>query len=181
MSGDPEADFRALAVRLRDGSEVTVRAVRAGDAHKLQAAIRALSPESRYTRFFSPLRELPPELLERATHPDARRELQLVAVAGSGSEEQIVGGVRYGATDTDGDCEFGIAVIDEWHGRGLARLLLESLMREARARGFARMEGHILATNSAMLRLAKRLGFVTVPSPEGPSVCLVRRDLNPVD
>jgi hypothetical protein len=32
-----------------------------------------------------------------------------------------------------------------------------------------------------MLRLAKRLGFVTVPSPEGPSVCLVRRDLNTVD
>ena len=175
MSVAPEVDFQPLAVRLRDGTEVTVRTIRAEDADKLQAAIRALSAESRYTRFFSPLRELPPELLRRATHPDPKGELQLVAVAGL--EEEIIGGARYGATATDGDCEFGVAVVDEWHGRGLARLLLETLMREARTRGFARMEGHILATNVPMLRLAKRLGFATVESPEGPSVSLVRRDL----
>jgi GNAT superfamily N-acetyltransferase len=178
MSVDPVVDFQPFAVQLRDGSEVTVRAIRAEDADKLQAAIRALSAESRYTRFFSPLRELPPELLQRATHPDAKGELQLVAVAGSA--EQIIAGARYGATGTDGDCEFAVAVVDEWHGRGLARLLLETLMREARTRGFARMEGHILATNVPMLRLAKRLGFATVESPEGPSVSLVRRDLSTV-
>jgi GNAT superfamily N-acetyltransferase len=175
-----EVDFQPLAVRLRDGREVTLRTIRAEDADKLQAAIRALSSESRYTRFFSPLRELPPELLHRATHPDTRGELQLVAIAGSGLEGEIIAGARYGATATDGDCEFAVAVVDEWHGRGLARLLLETLMREARIRGFARMEGHILATNLPMLRLAKRLGFATVESPEGPSVSLVRRDLGTV-
>jgi hypothetical protein len=42
------------------------------------------------------------------------------------------------------------------------------------------MEGHILATNVPMLRLAKRLGFAAVESPEGPSVSLVRRDLGTV-
>ena len=175
-----EVDFHPLAARLRDGREVTVRTIRAEDADRLQTAIRALSPESRYTRFFSPLRELPPELLHRATHPDTKGELQLVAVAGSGLEEEIIAGARYGATTTDGDCEFAVAVVDEWHGQGLARLLLETLMREARTRGFARMEGHILATNVPMLRLAKRLGFATVESPEGPSVTLVRRDLGTV-
>lgn len=180
MSIAPEVDFQPLAARLRDGREVTVRSIRAEDADKLQAAVRALSAESRYTRFFSPLRELPPELLERATHPDAKGELQLVAVAGSGLQEEIIGGARYAATATVGDCEFGVAVVDEWHGRGLARLLLESLMQAARARGFARMEGYILATNAAMLGLAKRLGFATIKSPEGPTVCLVRRDLGTV-
>ncbi|MCC6766545.1 MAG: hypothetical protein IT293_17940 [Deltaproteobacteria bacterium] len=39
------------------------------------------------------------------------------------------------------------------------------------------MEGYILATNTAMLGLAKRLGFQTVQSPEGPTVHLVRCDL----
>lgn len=173
----PEVDFHPLAARLRDGSEVTVRAIRAEDADKLQAAIRALSPESRYSRFFSALRELPPQLLERATHPDAKGDLQLVAVAGSGVEEAIVAGTRYAATATDGDCEFAVAVVDAWHGRGLARLLLETLMRTAHARGFARMEGYILASNVPMLALAKRLGFMTVESPEGPTVRLVRCEL----
>jgi acetyltransferase len=80
----------------------------------------------------------------------------------------------------EGDCEFAVAVVDEWHGRGLARLLLETLMRAAHARGFARMEGYILPTNRRMLGLAKRLGFRTVKNPEGPTVCLVRRDLGAV-
>lgn len=180
MAVSSDVDFQPQAARLRDGTRVTVRAIRADDADRLQAAIHALSAESRYSRFFSPLQELPPQLLERATHPDTKGELQLVAVAGSGSEEEIVGGARYGATATDGDCEFAVAVVDAWHGRGLARLLLEALMRAARARGFAWMEGYILASNAAMLGLAKRLGFVTVESPEGPSVCLVRCDLGTV-
>ena len=180
MAVDPEVAFEPVAVRLRDGMEVTVRVIRADDADKLQAAIRSLSAESRYTRFFSAMPELSPQLLDRATHPDAQGELQLVAVTGAGSEEEIIAGARYGATTTAGDCEFAVAVVDEWHGRGLARLLLETLMRTAHARGFARMEGYVLATNTPMLGLAKRLGFSKVPSPEGPSVCLVRRDLDPV-
>jgi RimJ/RimL family protein N-acetyltransferase len=174
------ADFPPVAVRLRDGRAVTVRAIRADDRDRLQSAVRRLSPESRYTRFFSPLRELPPQLLERATHPDTDRELQLVAIAGGDSDEEIIAGARYAATDTDGDCEFGVAVVDDWHGVGLARQLLETLMRAARERGFARMEGYILASNGAMLGLAKRLGFAPAKSPEGPSVCLLRCDLDTV-
>lgn len=174
-------EFPPLTLGLRDGSEVNVRTIRADDADELQAAIRALSPESRYSRFFSALDELPPRLLDRATHPDARRELQLVAFAGPGDEQEIVGGARYAATATDGDCEFAVAVVDGWQGRGLARSLLETLMHAARARGFLRIEGYVLVTNLAMLGLAERLGFAKLQSAEGPTVYLVRRDLGTAD
>jgi GNAT superfamily N-acetyltransferase len=174
------SDLQPVVVRLRDGRQVTVRAIRAEDRENLQTAIRRLSAESRYSRFFTPLRELPLTLLERATHPDASRELQLVAVVDSGAEQEIVAGARFAATGTDGDCEFAVAVVDEWHGLGLARQLLEMLMRAARTRGFTAMEGYILASNVAMLGLAKRLGFVPVKSPEGPSVRLLRCELSAV-
>jgi RimJ/RimL family protein N-acetyltransferase len=174
---DSDAVFQPAAVRLRDGTEATLRAIRPEDADKLATAILALSPESRYSRFFAPVPRVSSQMVARATHPDAKRELQLVAVVGAGADEEIVAGARYGATETEGDCEFAIAVVDAWHGRGLARLLLETLMRTARDRGFARMEGYVLATNGAMLGLAKKLGFVTGKSPEGPTVCLVQRDL----
>ena len=173
----PEADFEPVDVELRDGRRVRLRAVRADDKDGLQEAIRSLSAESRYSRFMSPLRELSPQMLERAARPDAERELQLVAVVGEGEEERIVGGARYAGAAGSADCEFAVAVVDEWHGFGLARRLLEALMRTARVRGFERMEGYILATNAAMLGLAKRLGFVPVDSPEGPSVRKVRCDL----
>jgi GNAT superfamily N-acetyltransferase len=171
------AALEPVTLRLRDGGAVVVRTVRVDDAERLQAAIRSLSTESRYSRFFSPLRELPAPLLERATHPDAERELQLVAVSGMGADERIVAGARYAGVDDGADCEFAVAVIDDWHGRGLARLMLETLMRTARARGFTQMHGYVLATNDAMLGLAAKLGFVAGPSAEGPTVRLVRCDL----
>ena len=159
---------------------MTLRAIRAQDKDKLQEAMRALSAQSSYYRFFSPLRELSPQLLERATRPEPDRELQLVAVVGEGAQEKIIGGARYAAVAGSRDCEFAVAVVDQWHGLGLARQLLETLMRTARARGFERMEGYILATNTRMLGLAKRLGFVNVKSPEGPTVRMVRCDLRTV-
>jgi GNAT superfamily N-acetyltransferase len=176
----PGTEFDPVDVRLRDGRHATLREVRADDKDKLQEALRTLSVESSYYRFFSPLRELSPQLLERATHPEADRELQLVAVVGEGEWEKIIGGARYAAPPESADCEFAVAVVDEWHGLGLARQLLEALMRTARARGFERMEGYILATNVRMLGLAKRLGFAEVESPEGPTVRMVRRDLRTV-
>jgi len=171
------ADVDPVDVELRDGRHVTIRAIEEGDADMLQEAIRALSKESRYTRFFSPLRELPPNLLERATHPEPGRELQLVAVFTEEGREKIVGGARYGALEAVGDCEFAVAIVDEWHGLGLARRLLEMLIERARASGFRRMDGYVLATNLPMMSLAKRLGFAEAPSSEGPAVRVVRLDL----
>jgi acetyltransferase len=171
------AALEPVLLTLRDGRRATVRAVRADDREALQAAIRSLSMEARHSRFFSPLRELPPSLLERATHPDPENERQLVAVVAGGNGERIVGGARYAATPTRGDCEFAVAIVDDWTGRGLARRLLELLMDDARVRGFQRMEGFVLTTNAGMLALAKRLGFVESASSEGPTVRLVRRDL----
>jgi GNAT superfamily N-acetyltransferase len=136
-----------------------------------------MSVESRYTRFMSSLQELPAHMLERAVNPKQESELQLVAVSGNGPQETIVGGARYAAAAGSKECEFALAVVDDWQGVGLARQLLEALIRAARARGFERMEGYILASNAPMLGLAKRLGFSRVASPEGPSVLLVRRDL----
>src|SRR5262245_26632705 len=112
-------DSSSVEVRLRDGRTVVVRAIRVEDAAKLQEAIRRLSPDARYSRFFSGLRELPPKWLERATHPDGVHELQLVAVAG-GAAEEIVAGARYAATAESGTCEFAVAVVDQWQGLGLA-------------------------------------------------------------
>jgi hypothetical protein len=67
--------------------------------------VRALSDESRYSRFMGTLRELGPQLLDLATHPRARRELQLVARSVKGAEPTIVAGARYPSEAGSTDCE----------------------------------------------------------------------------
>lgn len=169
--------FAPVDVALRDGRRVTVRPIRADDAERLQDAIRALSAQSSYYRFFSPMPKLPTTLLKRATHPDPQQELQLVAVVDEGAGGKIVAGARYAAVAGTTDCEFAVAVVDAWHGYGLARRLIQMLIESAHARGFQRMEGYVLATNVRMLGLAQRLGFTEAASDEGPTVRMIRRDL----
>ena len=167
------ARFAAVDIELRNGRRIKLREVQASDAAGFVAAWKKLSEESRYTRFMSPVRDVSERMLDRATHPDPDRELQLVAVAG----QDIIGGARFVAGPGSKDCEFAITVVDAWQGQGLARALLEALMRAARERGFEHMEGFILSTNAPMLGLARKLGFQPVPSPDGPAVRLLRRDL----
>jgi GNAT superfamily N-acetyltransferase len=69
-----------------------------------------------------------------------------------------------------------VTVADEWHRLGLARRLLEALIGSARRQGFKRMTGYVLATNTGMLALARRMGFVPAQSCD-PTVRVVRRDL----
>ena len=54
--GDPASFSRVC--HLRDGSEVLMRAVRPDDLDKVVDAFHALEPESIYTRFHWPKREL---------------------------------------------------------------------------------------------------------------------------
>jgi RimJ/RimL family protein N-acetyltransferase len=173
-----ETGFPPLDVRLRDGRLVTMRAVRPEDRDALQAAVTKLSPESRYSRFMSAVLELSPQMLERGIHPQDGRELQLVAECAEEVDQAIVGGARYSAAAGSKDCEFSVAVADSWQGTGLARRLLEALIAAARRAGFERMEGYVLASNTRMLGLARRLGFAQVESPEGPAVRLMRRSLS---
>lgn len=173
-----EAPAYSATETLRDGRQVTLRAVRPEDRDDVRAAIKRLSAESRYMRFMAPLNELSPQMLERAVNPVPGRELQMVAVGNVGGREAIVGGARCcGGVESGGDCEFALAVADDWQGVGLARRLLQALMRLAGAAGFNSMEGYILSSNKRMLGLARRLGFERVASPEGPTVQLVRREL----
>ena len=179
MTGDAAtgSGFAPVEVRLRNGQYVKLRSVVQQDKDALHAAVKQLSPESRYARFMSPLHELSPEMLDRAVNPETGCDMQIVAVSCEGSQEIIVGGARYSANPGSKDCEFALAIIDDWQGLGLASHLLGTLVQTACTYGFERMEGYILATNTRMLNLAKKFGFVEIPSPEGPTVRLIQKNL----
>jgi acetyltransferase len=169
------ASARALypvRVRLRDRSEIVIRPIGPEDAEREQAFVRDLSPQSRYFRFMSGLRELPADMLYRFTHPDFQRELALVALSGEGSAMRQIGVARCVADEDRAGAEFAVVVADDWQNRGVGTRLLCELMRAARAAGLRRLWGDILAGNNHMLELMAALGF-ELHSP--PDDALVRR------
>ncbi len=55
--------------------------------------------------------------------------------------------------------EFAVVVGDPWHGKGIGAALMEHLIEIARGRSIESIQGIVLAENSYMLSLARKLGF----------------------
>jgi acetyltransferase len=153
---------------LPGAGEYTLRPIHPDDAQMLQDLMHHLSPESRYFRFVSSLAELPPAMLARFTLIDYDREMALVAVlkerhAGADGEiaetERIIGVSRYITNPDQTSCEFSLVVADDFSGKGLGSRLMESIMSVARDKGLAEIVGLVLANNTGMLKLMRKLGF----------------------
>jgi RimJ/RimL family protein N-acetyltransferase len=174
----PTVSSLPTTVTLRGGRKVSLHETQPQDIPALVEAFHHLCPDAVYTRFMAALREPPRALVEAIIHPDpATRDFALVASSADGGAECIVGSARIvGASGSD-TCEFAVAVADDWHGTGLARLLLEFLIDAAPAHQFRRMEGYVLATNTPMRRLAKKLGFVDEKSADDPTLRVVSLSL----
>jgi acetyltransferase len=160
----PPAEFLekwTSSVRTRTGARIRIRPLRPDDRGREIAFIESLSERSRYFRLFTPLKVLPPHLLDQLMDIDYRRRMAFVATVEHGGVEEFVGIARYGEMDLPGDAELGITVTDAWQHRGVARLLIAELMRFARSSGIQRLAGLVLPDNQPMIALARCMGFHT--------------------
>ena len=158
MLRDPAFGWVGTAT-LRDGRAVFVRPARLGDEPLIQAFVRGLSMQSRYQRFFLPLRELSAEHLKRLTQADARSQATLLAFEPSGpNAPRIAGMVEYAAEPGTDTCEFAVVVGENWRRQGLALRLMDDLRDIAIANGFVQVVIDVLRDNLAALELARRFG-----------------------
>jgi RimJ/RimL family protein N-acetyltransferase len=171
------AAYRPRRLTLRDGRVVTQRAIDPADAPAIARAFERLSAESRYSRFMQHKRRLDPAALDRGVHPRPGRDFAFVATVPASDGIDIVGAAQYVRLEESdpSTCEFAITVAEDWRGSGLARQLLASLVRRARRDGYTRMEGSVIATNSKMLELARKLGFQCHAEPDDAGVIQVEK------
>lgn len=160
-----ETAIAASSAAVRDGRRVLLRPVAAGDAGRVQSFVRALSPQSRRSRFFCGLTELPHHVLLRLTQPDYPKDSGLLALAGGPDDRSVVGMAQY-ASDGPGRAEFSVAVADAWQRQGLGARLIQALVHQASIAGVETLCAVMFAENRAMLALAEQLGFRAAGSPE---------------
>ena len=145
---------------LKDGTRVTIRAIRLDDADALLKAFNNLDRESVYRRFFSPKKELTDAELAQLTDVDFSRVVALLVTKQAGEGEVLMGGGRY-ATDNPGSRRAEIAFMTEGNHRGLgiASHILRHLVRIAQDAGVAHFEADVLAENEPMLAVFRRSGL----------------------
>jgi len=161
---------RTSEVTLRDGNRVILRPAVPADRELLMAGFERLSPESRYRRFFAPMKALSPVLLDYLTLIDYRDHFAWAALSAEpGPDGRPIGaGVsRYIRLEDPQAAEMAVTVVDDWQGRGLGRVLLDALVLEALENGITRLEGDVLLENRPMQALLRREGAIFRPGEVG--------------
>src|SRR5207245_10710034 len=118
----------------------------------LRQALARMSPHSRYRRFFSPLDHLSEQQLDYLTNIDFKDHVAWIAFLPDEPGAPGVGVARWVRDrDDPGVAEAAVAVIDDYHRRGIGRALLRLLTESAVSVGAQPIPASVLASNHPLL------------------------------
>jgi acetyltransferase len=177
MATHPYPSHLSSRFQLPDARDIVIRPIRPEDAEIEDTFVRNLSPESKYFRFMQSLQELTPEMLVRFTQIDYDREMAFIATSELNGKEAEIAVGRYVSNPDGKSCEIALVVGEEWRRHGIGMRILLALMEVAKMRGLQSLEGEVLAENSGMLSLARKLGFSIRPLPDDPGTLFISKAL----
>ncbi len=149
----------AIYTRLENGRPVCIRTIEASDEARMRAGIARMSPRSRYLRFFSGAAAPPDWVIERLVEPDGHLHLAWGAIDIDEPEQPAIGAVHaIRPREDDPSAEFSVAVVDDYHGLGLGKLLAATILIDAQAEGLTEFRAHTLAENRRAIDFVKSLG-----------------------
>jgi RimJ/RimL family protein N-acetyltransferase len=176
VSGMIDASKYEKVEKLKNGTAVRIRSIRADDKGRISEAFRNLDPESIYTRFFHQKKGLSDADLKAATEVDFENVVALVVTVGDEGKETIIGGGRYSAFDVSStlrSAEVAFIVEEDYHGQGMAGRLLRHLAGIARQKGVSQLEAEVLPENMAMIKVFERSGLPVKKKFEGGIVHII--------
>lgn len=144
---------------LANGQAVCIRTIRPTDEALMRKGIEQLSANSRYFRFFSNRRIPADDVIEKLLQVDGHQHLAWAAILTNGTEHRAIGAVHVFRDCTRGAAgEYSVAILDDYHGMGLARMLTAVLLVHCRLKKISSLDVQILSENSAALNLVRSLG-----------------------
>ncbi len=130
-----------------------MREVEAGDVAALRELLAGMSENSRWLRFLSRGSNLD-RTAATAAEPERRRE--------PGRDRRLAGADRRARDVPEGAearAEVAFEVADEWHGRGIATILLAHLAGAAARDGVATFVAYVHPSNRRMVGVFRESGF----------------------
>ena len=164
-------------IKLDDGTRVRLRLVRPTDKELLVRGLARLSPASRYRRFLTDKDHFSPDELRYLTECDGTNHLAIGAslVHPEPKEEgpEGLGVARFVRDPRHPEvAEAAVAVIDDYQGRGLGRLLCRRLVQAARERGIERFACEMMPGNLPVQALVQELAPEAIAASDEDEVSL---------
>ncbi|MBT9099510.1 GNAT family N-acetyltransferase [Methylovulum psychrotolerans] len=163
--------------QLANGLNISIRPIRPEDAVMEKHFVSRLSAKTKYFRFRQASQELTPDMIVRFTQIDYDREMAFVAVTEAEGMPRELGVGRYIRNPDGHSVEFALVVADDCQCLGIGSKLMNSLMQTAKSQGNTLFAAEVLAENTAMLSLLKKLGFSILTVAGNDAVVQVEKDL----
>lgn len=179
LQSEPSIPGTGAEALLSDGTRVVIRPIHESDVELERRFIEALSPSSRRFRFLDTMRSPSEALLKQMTAIDNATDAAYVATIEVAGEVREIGVARFSARPDGHDCEFAVAVADEWQSKGLGTLLVQRLIDDARSRGIGKMHSSDSSDNTSMRKFAEHLHFRHERDPDDATHVLYTVDLTP--
>jgi acetyltransferase len=147
---------------------VHIRPIRPEDEALYHEFFAHVTDNDRRLRFFGAGLDLSHGFLARLTQIDYAREMAFVAI--DEVTGALLGVVRFVADPDYTRGEYAIMVRSDLKGRGLGWRLMQYLIDYAKSEGLAELYGSVLAENTTMLDMCRKLGFSVEAEPGDVSV-----------
>lgn len=151
--------IQSVDVKLDNGTHVCLRRVRHSDLAQIEKGISQMSDQSRYLRFFSGSKTMPPSVIEKLASVDGIHHLAWGVINMSEQDRPPIAAAHvFRETRTDDAGEFAITVLDQYHGQGVARILMLTVFIDCYCEGLRHLRVDILRSNKKAYGLMRSIG-----------------------
>ena len=144
-------------VILRDGEKVLLRPLKPEDASLYPDFLSEVTSDDLRLRFFAPMRQVAPELIDKLVHYDPAKAMAFIAIAEASG--RMLGVVRLHDEPDGKTGEFAILLRSRLKGHGLGWLMMKHMIANAKEKGMGNVRGQVLSENVTMLQMCQELGF----------------------
>lgn len=145
--------------RLKDGSVILLRPVRAEDGERWLVFVQRLSMHTKYLRFQYVAKEFGLDDAIRFCTVDYHDNFAFVAETDIGNGREIVGFGGYYRLPERHSAEVAVVVEDRYQEKGIGTALLRCLVNVARGQGIRSFEADVLSENRRMMSVFRSYGF----------------------
>lgn len=161
--------FRQFSI---EGQQYDLRPLNPSDERRLQEFFYSHTKETLQMRYNTVPDSMSREKSCTLVSVDQSRDLALCIVRQRGSATEIQAVGRYYLNEHNQSCEAAFVTREEHHGKGMATMLLDTMIEIARHRGLHFMLAFVRAENQKMLAVFERAGFQRIPAEEPGEVVL---------
>ena len=156
---------------LKDGTLITIRAIRPNDKELIKESFKNLEPETIYNLQVVNYSQQLMAISKNIDEFDFETRVALVVTVEKKNREIIIGGAQYyvsqNTPDAPTQAEVAFTVEEDYQGQGMGSRLLKQLIRIAREKGVDQFLAKMLPQNKAMLAVFAHSGLPLKQKYEG--------------